>query len=163
MKKLTRGLLSLLLLLAFCLIFTGCGDKTPTTINNVDRIVFVVTGQEINVFYSNPSFEKETIYQGECENSLGELIDRLDNDGIMLSKSATTSMGSYYTDVGNLQPKGSEYIYFYTNLTAYQEPKSEWSTNTTFEEKVLLGANVGASSLPLTDGAMYVILLVGGN
>lgn len=163
MKKLSRGLLSLLLVLALCLIFTGCGEKTPTTIENVDRIVFEVTDQQVNIFYSNADYEKQTIYQGEySEDNLGALIDRLDNDGVMAATSQTSTMGSYYLTVGNLQPKGTQYIYFYTNLVDYQEPDSEWSTTASFEDKVLKGANFGASSLPLSDGALYIILLLSG-
>lgn len=167
MKKfLTRGLiLSLLLVVLASLVLTGCIDTTtPTIIENVDRIVFEISADKATVFYSNPTFEQENIYEGSfTESNLGDLIDRLSSSEILLSKSMTSSFGSYYTEVGNLVPTGSGYLYFYTNLTAYEEPASDWATTASYGEKVLKGANFGASELPLENGAMYIILLVSGS
>lgn len=167
MKRfLTRGLiLSLLLVVLSCLVLTGCTDTTtPTTIENVDRIVFEISADKANVFYSNPTFEQETIYSGSfSESNLGDLIDRLNSSSVMLSKSTTSSYGTFYTEIGNLVPTGSAYLYFYTNLAAYEEMASEWSTTASYGDKVLKGASVGANSLPLENGAMYIILLSSGN
>lgn len=167
MKKfLTRGLiLSLLLVVLASFVLNGCTDTTtPTIIENVDRIVFEISADKANVFYSNSNFEQETIYSGTfSESNLGDLIERLNSSNVILSKSTTNTYGSYYTQIGNLVPTGSGYLYFYTNLAAYEEIASDWATTVNFGDKVLKGASVGAASLPLEDKAMYIILLISGN
>ncbi len=167
MKKLfTRGLvLSLLLcVLALSFLLVSCkDDQTPDI--TTDRIVVIVSEQNVELFYSDSSSEKlKDIYNGTFqEQYLGKLINRLDDDNVLSSKSTSGAYGAYYIKIGLLQPTLNGYLYFYTNLEQYQEEPSEWSTTVSYLDKEYKGANLGAESLPLEDGAIYVILLVNGD
>lgn len=167
MKKFfTRGLvLSLLLcVLALSFLLVSCNDGEVSDITT-DRIAVIVTGENVELFYSDSSSEKlKGIYNGTYqEEFLGGLINRLGDENILSSKSTSGVYGAYFTEIGLLKPSLNGYLYFYTNLEAYEEAESEWSTSVTFEDKEYSGANVGAAALPLIDGAIYVILLVSGS
>ncbi len=153
----TKGLvLSLIFVLALILL-VSCAQEKPEI--NTDRIVVIVSGEKVEVFYTNSSSENlKTIYNGILsEEKLAELINRLDEEKILVAKSTVGAYGDYYIQIGLLKPPLNGYIYFYTNLTDYQEEPSEWSTSITFQDTEYMGAKLGAEGLPLVDGAIYII------
>lgn len=161
MKKLVRKGLVTLILFALCAsLFVSCTDNKTEPIT-AEQIVFELNGNRVKVIFTAEE-GSETVYEGEYAGTyLDDLIFYLTGKGVLTASSSDTGYGTFFTAVGDLvqDAQKGHYIYIFTGLNDYIDV-TEWASTVTYNGEVLTNASLGASALPLSDGAVYLITLV---
>lgn len=161
MKKIvTKGLVTLILIaLCACLLISCTDNKTePIT---AEQIVFELNDSRVKVIFTAAE-SSETVYEGEYSGAyLDDLIFYLSGKGILTAESSDSGYGTFFTAVGDLvqDAEKGHYIYIFTDISDYIDV-TEWASTVTYNGAVLTNASLGASALPLSDGAVYLITLV---
>lgn len=162
MKRFLRlGLPTLILIaLVFCACF-ACTDGRTQPIA-ADRIAFEIAGENVTVTLIADDDETEEVYSGGFRGRfLDDLIYFLAGKDVLAADSSDSGYGAFFTQIGSLKQNEAEgsYLYFYTNLEDFKDI-TDYAATTVFGETALTSVNAGASDLPLSDGAVYLVGLI---
>lgn len=157
-RKVTAVLLAVVFVcaLAFCLV--AC-DKQQHQAIDAEKIAFEIQGEKVVVTFVDKDAKTEVVYNDTYQAYyLSDLIFFLAGKGVFAVESTNTGYGAFFTRVGDVAQNTAEsiYVYFYTDVDAYKDT-TEYAVTTTFGEKTLTSAIVGASSMELQDGKTYLV------
>lgn len=158
MKKILIAGLSVLLLClsVFCLV--ACTDGPAPVV--AEKIVFSVEETGVKVIFIDAENNSETAYDGAYSAEyLDDLIYFLAGKEVLEAESSSSQYGSFFTKIGSLSQSDNNYLYFYTNLDEYKDV-TDYALTETYNDLTLTSVSLGASSLPVKAGAVYMVTLV---
>lgn len=144
------------LILAFSLVACNINITTNETTDNTEKTVTLVIGEgEGQVVYAD--YKTTT-------GSLAAFMEELCKDTekpLTFDATWTSPYGIFLNSVGSLVPAGGtgEYISILTSDTNYQDITG-WATTKTYNGVTVKTATLGATSLPLKDGAVYMFVIL---
>ena len=158
MKKFFLAGLAVLLLTLSVLCLVACNDGPSPVV--AEKIVFSVEENGVKVIFLDAENRSETAYDGEYSAEyLDDLIYFLAGKDVLKAESSSSQYGSFFTEIGSLSQSDNNYLYFYTNLDDYKDVTS-YALTETYNDVTLTSVSLGASSLPVKAGAVYMVTLV---
>lgn len=157
MRKSALLLCVLLLATSVLFSFAACDDQTPETATVTATLT--VCDLDKTVLFSQ-SVQTETVY-------LDDLLKEFAEADLVVCTSTESAYGAYISavevvGVKTLSPQTNQFISVYHDIsTDVTLGVSGSSYNVTIGGKEYLSSTVGASALPVQDGATYVLMLCG--
>lgn len=151
MKRMQKTLVALLCFVCVISVVATLFACTPGQ-NGVEKTVTIVIGEGANA-------KTETVTTGAVYlfDVLNELHNRETNPLALDGQWGT--YGLYVTTVGDVAAtESNQYICVLTSDTKYQDI-TEWAVTKQYNGTNVVSATLGVSSLPLTDGGIYMFVL----
>jgi hypothetical protein len=143
-----KGLaITLVLICAFalCLTLVACSS------NEGSKTITLVIGEgETQEVFSN--------YKTDAEY-LVNVLDELKADEEITYACEESTYGAYLTEVNELTNSADAYIYIFSTVVEQQDT-TEWAEKRTYNDEEYVSVILGVSTLPVIDGASYMIATV---
>ena len=150
-RKVAAVLLAVVFVCVLALSLVACSDKGT----DYEKTITIVIGEGENQMVI-ADYKTGSKYLFDAIN---ELSNR-ETDPITL-KGGWTQYGLFVTAIGNIEADTlTQYVCVLTSDTDHQDI-TDWAVTKTYGDISVVSSDLGVSSLPLKDGAVYMFAIVG--
>ena len=150
-RKVAAVLLTVAFICVLALSLVACGE--PAT--NYEKTITIVVGEgETQQVFADYKTGSKYLF-----DAINELANR-ETDPVKLEGN-WTQYGLFVTAIGNIEANPlAQYICVMTNDSGHQDV-TDWAVTRKYGEITVVSSDLGVSSLPLKDGAVYMFVVVG--
>lgn len=148
-KRILVAVIGVVCVVAMLFAFTACTDNG----NDLEKTITIVIGEgEDQVVYADYTTNARYLF-----DVLNELANAEENPLVL--EGTYSSYGMYVTALGDLAPEGNEWISLLISDVDNQDI-TEWAVTKSYNGTDVVTSNLGVSSLPLKDGAVYMFVIL---
>ena len=155
-RKVAAVLLAVVFVCALAFSLIACSQHQPI---EAEQIAFEIQGEKVIVTFVDKDKNTEVVYNDVYQGYyLSDLIFFLAGKGVFAVESKDTGYGAFFTKVGAVAQDDANgvYVYFYTDVNEYKDT-TDYAVTVTYGDKTLTSSMLGASSMALKDGHVYLV------